>query len=124
MCISSPHAFVLQYRLAVYMIYGVLSAGWLLGVFGVVLLMLHLSISLAVAQLRNPTVSWCCSLLLLSTLNMSAVQDLQVRKYACEFSNAVTHVCEVPNSALFQGLSESSAEVRRENRDETETNLH
>lgn len=86
--ISTPHAFVLQYRLAVYMIYGVLSAGWLLGVHGVVLLMLHLSISLAVAQMRSPALSWCCSLLLLSTLNISAVQDLQVCKYVCGFSNA------------------------------------
>ncbi|XP_056624385.1 protein-cysteine N-palmitoyltransferase HHAT isoform X2 [Triplophysa dalaica] len=73
-----------QYRLAVYMIYGVLSAGWLLGVRGVVLLMLHLSISLAVAQMRSPALSWCCSLLLLSTLNISAVQDLQRGWYGSE----------------------------------------
>ncbi|XP_055027374.2 protein-cysteine N-palmitoyltransferase HHAT [Misgurnus anguillicaudatus] len=85
-----------QYRLAVYTIYGILSAGWLLGVWGVALLMLHLSISLAVAQLRSPTQSWCCSLLLLSTLNISPVQDLQRGWYTSEdqyylllFSSAV-----------------------------------
>ncbi|XP_048047278.1 protein-cysteine N-palmitoyltransferase HHAT isoform X2 [Megalobrama amblycephala] len=66
-----------QFRLAVFAAYGLFSAGWLLGLWGVTLLMLHLSISLVVAQLRSPALSWFCSLLLLSTLNVSALQDLQ-----------------------------------------------
>lgn len=73
-----------QYRLAVFAMYGLLSAGWILGVRGVIVLMLHLSISLVVAQLRSPVLSWFCSLLLLSTLNVSALQDLQRGWYTSE----------------------------------------
>nr|XP_009291368.1 protein-cysteine N-palmitoyltransferase HHAT isoform X1 [Danio rerio] len=73
-----------QYRLAVFAMYGLISAGWILGVRGVIVLMLHLSISLVVAQLRSPVLSWFCSLLLLSTLNVSALQDLQRGWYTSE----------------------------------------
>ncbi|XP_051501730.1 protein-cysteine N-palmitoyltransferase HHAT [Myxocyprinus asiaticus] len=73
-----------RYRLAILTVYGMLSAGWLLGVRGVALLMLHLSISFAVAQLRSPTLSWCCTLLLISTLKISTLQDLQRGWYTSE----------------------------------------
>uniref|UniRef100_A0A8C2DZ22 Hedgehog acyltransferase n=2 Tax=Cyprinus carpio TaxID=7962 RepID=A0A8C2DZ22_CYPCA len=73
-----------QFRLAVITVYGFLSAGWLLGVRGLTVLMLHLSISLVVAQLRSPILSWFCSLLLLSTLNVPALQDLQRGWYTSE----------------------------------------
>ncbi|KTF72236.1 hypothetical protein cypCar_00028498 [Cyprinus carpio] len=76
--------FLPQFRLAVLTVYGILSAGWLLGVRGLTLLMLHLSISLVVAQLRSPILSWFCSLLLLSTLNVTAFQDLQRGWYTSE----------------------------------------
>ncbi|XP_058605408.1 protein-cysteine N-palmitoyltransferase HHAT isoform X2 [Onychostoma macrolepis] len=76
--------FLPQFRLAVLTMYGFLSAGWLLGVRGLTLLMLHLSISLVVAQLRSPILSWFCSLLLLSTLNVTALQDLQRGWYTSE----------------------------------------
>ncbi|XP_060789246.1 protein-cysteine N-palmitoyltransferase HHAT isoform X1 [Neoarius graeffei] len=66
-----------QLRKAVLTVYGVLCAWWLLGSRGVAVLMLHLTVSLAVAQLRNPALSWGCTLLLLSTLHISSVQDLQ-----------------------------------------------
>ncbi|KAK2878751.1 hypothetical protein Q8A67_019542 [Cirrhinus molitorella] len=76
--------FLPQFRLAVLMAYGVLSAAWLLGVWGLTLLMLHLSISLVVAQLHSPILSWFCTLLLLSTLNVTAFQDLQRGWYTSE----------------------------------------
>ncbi|XP_016377815.1 protein-cysteine N-palmitoyltransferase HHAT-like isoform X2 [Sinocyclocheilus rhinocerous] len=76
--------FLPQFRLAVLTVYGVLSAGWLLGVRGLTLLMLHLSITLVVAQLRSSILSWVCSLLLLSTLNVTAFQDLQRGWYTSE----------------------------------------
>uniref|UniRef100_A0A671LDP2 Protein-cysteine N-palmitoyltransferase HHAT-like n=1 Tax=Sinocyclocheilus anshuiensis TaxID=1608454 RepID=A0A671LDP2_9TELE len=76
--------FLPQFRLAVLTVYGVLSAGWLLGVQGLTLLMLHLSITLVVAQLRSSILSWVCSLLLLSTLNVTAFQDLQRGWYTSE----------------------------------------
>ncbi|KAG7328758.1 hypothetical protein KOW79_008702 [Hemibagrus wyckioides] len=66
-----------QLRKAVLTVYGVLCAWCLLGSRGVAVLMLHLGISLAVAQLQNPALSWGCSLLLLFTLHISSVQDIQ-----------------------------------------------
>lgn len=70
--------FVLQLRKAVLTMYGVLCAWWVLGSRGVATLLLHLSISLAVAQLQIPAFSWGCALLLLTTLHISSVQDVQV----------------------------------------------
>lgn len=95
-----PCALVLQFRLAVFAVYGLFSAGWLLGLWGVTLLMLHLSISLVVAQLRSPALSWFCSLLLLSTLNVSALQDLQVCD-VCAPVIAVIHECKTPKFLLL-----------------------
>ncbi|KAF5909556.1 protein-cysteine N-palmitoyltransferase HHAT, partial [Clarias magur] len=71
-CVCVP-----QLRKAVLTAYGVLCAWWLLGSRGLAILMLHLSVSLAVAQLRNPALSWSCTLLLLSTLHIGSVQDTQ-----------------------------------------------
>ncbi|XP_072546101.1 protein-cysteine N-palmitoyltransferase HHAT [Salminus brasiliensis] len=70
-----------QCRKAVLTLYGVLAAWWLLGSRGVALLMLHLSASLAVAQLRSPALSWGCTLLLLSTLHIRSLQDIQRNWY-------------------------------------------
>ncbi|TRZ02234.1 hypothetical protein DNTS_017577 [Danionella cerebrum] len=71
-------------RVAVLTGYGLLSAGWLLGVRGVLVLLLHLSISLVVAQLRSFTFTWLCSLMLLSTLHFTPPQDLQRSWYSSE----------------------------------------
>uniref|UniRef100_A0A4W4FD11 Hedgehog acyltransferase n=1 Tax=Electrophorus electricus TaxID=8005 RepID=A0A4W4FD11_ELEEL len=69
---------------AVLTLYGMVSAWWLLGFKGVAVLMLHLSVSLVVAQLHSPTLSWGCAILLLSTLHISSLQDVQRAWYDSE----------------------------------------
>ncbi|XP_035388583.1 protein-cysteine N-palmitoyltransferase HHAT isoform X4 [Electrophorus electricus] len=73
-----------QCRKAVLTLYGMVSAWWLLGFKGVAVLMLHLSVSLVVAQLHSPTLSWGCAILLLSTLHISSLQDVQRAWYDSE----------------------------------------
>ncbi|XP_027032448.2 protein-cysteine N-palmitoyltransferase HHAT [Tachysurus fulvidraco] len=73
-----------QMRKPILTVYGVLCAWWLLGLRGVAVLMLHLVISLAVAQLQNPALSWGCTLFLLSTLHISSTQDMQRGWYDSE----------------------------------------
>ncbi|XP_062864037.1 protein-cysteine N-palmitoyltransferase HHAT [Trichomycterus rosablanca] len=66
-----------QRRKAVLTVYGVLCAWWLLGSKGVAVLLLHLSVSLAVAHLRSPALCWGYTLLMLSTLHIGTLQDIQ-----------------------------------------------
>ncbi|XP_041921446.1 protein-cysteine N-palmitoyltransferase HHAT [Alosa sapidissima] len=73
-----------QWHLAILTGYGVLAACNLLGLRGVAVLMLQLSLSLAVAQLHNPALCWGSSLLLLSTIHISSLQDVQRGWYESE----------------------------------------
>ncbi|XP_028844297.1 protein-cysteine N-palmitoyltransferase HHAT [Denticeps clupeoides] len=69
--------FLPQCRFAVLTLYGVLAAYSVLSIKGVAVLMVQLSLSLAVAHLRSPILCWCSSLLMLSTLHFSSLQDIQ-----------------------------------------------
>ncbi|XP_063048051.1 protein-cysteine N-palmitoyltransferase HHAT [Engraulis encrasicolus] len=73
-----------QWHLAILTGYGVLAACHLLGLRGVAVLMLQLSVSLAVAQLHSPVLCWASSLLLLSTLHITSLQDIQRAWYESE----------------------------------------
>ncbi|XP_046711797.1 protein-cysteine N-palmitoyltransferase HHAT isoform X3 [Silurus meridionalis] len=75
-----------QLRKAILTVYGVLCAWWLLGWRGVVVLMLHLSISLAVAQLQSSALTWVCALFLLSTLHITSIQEVQMDRMVCSTS--------------------------------------
>uniref|UniRef100_A0A8D3B5A3 Protein-cysteine N-palmitoyltransferase HHAT n=1 Tax=Scophthalmus maximus TaxID=52904 RepID=A0A8D3B5A3_SCOMX len=65
-------------------IYGLLAAGSVLGVKGVSVLLVHLGLSFSVAQLRKPALSWACNLLLLSTLHIQPLQEIQRDWYKTE----------------------------------------
>ncbi|KAI3363393.1 hypothetical protein L3Q82_012011, partial [Scortum barcoo] len=65
-------------------IYGLLAASRVLGIKGVSVLLVHLSLSFIVAQLRKPALSWACNLLLLSTLHIQPLQEIQRRWYGTE----------------------------------------
>lgn len=67
-----------QFRVQTLTVYGFLAAARVLGVKGVSVLLLHLGLSFAVALLRTPILSWACNLLLLSTLYIQPLQDVQV----------------------------------------------
>ncbi|KAE8280837.1 Protein-cysteine N-palmitoyltransferase HHAT [Larimichthys crocea] len=64
--------------------YGLLAASSLLGIKGVCVLLVHLGLSFSVAQLRKPALSWACNLLLLSTLYIQPLQEIQMRRPAEE----------------------------------------
>ncbi|KAG8000253.1 Protein-cysteine N-palmitoyltransferase HHAT, partial [Nibea albiflora] len=65
-------------------IYGLLAASSLLGIKGVCVLLVHLGLSFSVAQLRKPALSWACNLLLLSTLYIQPLQEIQRGWYETE----------------------------------------
>ncbi|XP_028279280.1 protein-cysteine N-palmitoyltransferase HHAT [Parambassis ranga] len=71
-------------RVPALVIYGLVAASSVLGIKGVGVLLLHLGLSFAVAQLQKPTLSWACNLLLLSTLHIQALQDIQRSWYNTE----------------------------------------
>ncbi|XP_062319464.1 protein-cysteine N-palmitoyltransferase HHAT isoform X1 [Osmerus eperlanus] len=71
-------------KVAVVSGYGLLVACGTLGIKGVAVIMVHLGLSLGVAQLCRPSMSWCCALLLLSTLHIPPVQELKRSWYETE----------------------------------------
>ncbi|XP_076016425.1 protein-cysteine N-palmitoyltransferase HHAT [Genypterus blacodes] len=76
--------FFSKLRLPVLAVYGLVAANSILGVNGVCVLLLHLGLSFSVAQLRSPAMSWACSLLLLSTLYIQPLQEIQRGWYETE----------------------------------------
>lgn len=73
-----------KFRVQALTIYGFLAAGRVLGIKGVSVLLLHLGLSFSVALLRKPILSWACNLVLLSTLYIQPLQDVQRGWYQTE----------------------------------------
>ncbi|KAJ4948316.1 hypothetical protein JOQ06_019852 [Pogonophryne albipinna] len=65
-------------------IYGLLAASSVLGIKGVSVLLVHVGLSFSLAQLQKPALSWCCNLLLLSTLHIHPLQEIQRGWYKTE----------------------------------------
>ncbi|XP_028323680.1 protein-cysteine N-palmitoyltransferase HHAT isoform X1 [Gouania willdenowi] len=65
-------------------LYGFLAAYSVLGIKGVCVLLVHLSVSFSVAQLRKPKLTWTCNLLLLSTIYVQPIQNIQRDWYETE----------------------------------------
>ncbi|XP_061646387.1 protein-cysteine N-palmitoyltransferase HHAT isoform X2 [Phyllopteryx taeniolatus] len=66
-----------QFQVAALTVYGLLAASSVLGLRGVAVLLLHVALSFSVAQLRRPALCWTCNLLLLCTLHVPPLQDIQ-----------------------------------------------
>ncbi|XP_072493967.1 protein-cysteine N-palmitoyltransferase HHAT isoform X2 [Notamacropus eugenii] len=66
------------------MIYGMGACWYLLGAHGLAMVFLHTIISFLVAQFRSTVLSWLCSLLLLSTLQVQALEDIKRGWYKTE----------------------------------------
>ncbi|XP_051469486.1 protein-cysteine N-palmitoyltransferase HHAT isoform X3 [Apus apus] len=62
------------------MIYGMAACWLLLGIKGFAVILLHATISFAVAQFQLSLLTWLCSLILLSTLRIPAVEEAKMRK--------------------------------------------
>ncbi|XP_028983698.1 protein-cysteine N-palmitoyltransferase HHAT isoform X2 [Betta splendens] len=65
-------------------LYGLLAASTVLGIKGVSVLLVHLGVTFSVALLRKPALSWTCNLLLLSTLHIQPLQEIQKSWYTTE----------------------------------------
>lgn len=65
-------------------VYGLLTASGVLGIKGVGVLLVQLGLSFSAARLRKPALTWACNLLLLSTLHMQPLQDIQRGWYETE----------------------------------------
>lgn len=71
--------FLWQLRVPALSLYGFLAASSVLGIKGVSVVLVHLGLNFSVAKLRKPALSWLCSLLLLlSTLHIQPLQEIQV----------------------------------------------
>ncbi|XP_068930888.1 protein-cysteine N-palmitoyltransferase HHAT [Petaurus breviceps papuanus] len=66
------------------MIYGMGACWYLLGAHGLAMIFLHTIISFSVAQFQSTLLSWLCSLLLLSTLQVQALEDVKRGWYKTE----------------------------------------
>nr|XP_033795727.1 protein-cysteine N-palmitoyltransferase HHAT isoform X1 [Geotrypetes seraphini] len=64
--------------------YGMMACWFLLGINGLLMVMVHSITSFVVAQLKMPVLTWSCTLLLLSTLHMSDVEQVQRSWYETE----------------------------------------
>lgn len=71
-------------KVPVLTLYGLAAASRLLGIKGVSVLLVHLSVTFLVTQLRRPALCWASSLLLLSTLQIQKLQDIQRGWYETE----------------------------------------
>lgn len=78
------HVFFPKLRQPALTVYGLGAACSALGIKGVSVLLLHLGLSFTVALLRNPALSWACNLLVLSTLYIQPIQDIQRGWYQTE----------------------------------------
>ncbi|XP_051867810.1 protein-cysteine N-palmitoyltransferase HHAT isoform X3 [Pristis pectinata] len=74
------NAFFPKFRTWLLMIYGMLACFITVGYKGLAVILLHLLISFAVAQLRVPALSWLCSVLLLYSLQMDSLGKIQMRR--------------------------------------------
>lgn len=63
------------------MTYGMIACWFLLGIKGLALILLHIFISFSVAQFQMSILTWLCSLLLLSTLRIPALEEAKVINY-------------------------------------------
>ncbi|XP_077194523.1 protein-cysteine N-palmitoyltransferase HHAT isoform X5 [Paroedura picta] len=67
-----------KYKPWVLMAYGMAACWFLLGTNGLIVILLQTSVSYFMAQFKNPVLTWLSSLLLLSTLRIPALEDLQM----------------------------------------------
>ncbi|PKU45580.1 protein-cysteine n-palmitoyltransferase hhat [Limosa lapponica baueri] len=66
------------------MVYGMAACWLLLGIKGFAVILLHATISFAVAQFQLSLLTWLCSLILLSTLRIPAVEEAKRKWYDTE----------------------------------------
>ncbi|KAJ6666966.1 hypothetical protein lerEdw1_018968 [Lerista edwardsae] len=73
-----------KHRPCFLMAYGMAASWFLLGINGLIVILVHVTVSYLVALFKNPILVWLSSLLLLSTLHMPALEDVKKSWYASE----------------------------------------
>uniref|UniRef100_A0A8C8SDI1 Hedgehog acyltransferase n=1 Tax=Pelusios castaneus TaxID=367368 RepID=A0A8C8SDI1_9SAUR len=76
--------FMVKYKPWCLMAYGMVACWFLLGFNGLAVILLHIAISFSVAQFQTSVLTWLCSLLLLSTLRVPAVEETKRGWYGTE----------------------------------------
>ncbi|XP_059574166.1 protein-cysteine N-palmitoyltransferase HHAT isoform X2 [Alligator mississippiensis] len=76
--------FLEKYKPWCLMTYGMIACWFLLGIKGLALILLHIFISFSVAQFQMSILTWLCSLLLLSTLRIPALEEAKRGWYDTE----------------------------------------
>ncbi|CAM2111139.1 unnamed protein product [Caretta caretta] len=76
--------FMEKYKPWCLMTYGMVACWFLLGINGLAVILLHTAISFSVAQFQTAVLTWLCSLLLLSTLRVPAVEEAKRGWYDTE----------------------------------------
>ncbi|TWW78355.1 protein-cysteine N-palmitoyltransferase HHAT [Takifugu flavidus] len=65
-------------------LYGFLAASSVLGIKGVSVVLVHLGLNFSVAKVQKPALSWVCNMLLLSSLHIKPLQEIQRGWYETE----------------------------------------
>ncbi|XP_018595606.2 protein-cysteine N-palmitoyltransferase HHAT isoform X2 [Scleropages formosus] len=73
-----------QGRVVAFTAYGLLAACLQLGLRGVATVLLHVGVAFGVAQMRSPALCWICALILLATLHLNFLEELQRGWYETE----------------------------------------
>ncbi|XP_009667247.1 protein-cysteine N-palmitoyltransferase HHAT isoform X1 [Struthio camelus] len=76
--------FMEKYKPWCLMVYGMVACWFLLGIKGLAVILLHAITSFVVAQFKIPVLTWMCSLILLSTLRIPAVEEAKRKWYDTE----------------------------------------
>ncbi|XP_066467852.1 protein-cysteine N-palmitoyltransferase HHAT [Tiliqua scincoides] len=73
-----------KHRPCFWMAYGMAASWFLLGTNGLIVILVHVTVSYLVALFKNPILVWLSSLLLLSTLHVPALEEVKRSWYASE----------------------------------------
>lgn len=76
---SSSPSLSLQHKPWILAVYGMWACRCVLGTQGTALVLVHTTIAFCVAQFRSQSLSWLCSLSLLSALRLPDVEEVKVR---------------------------------------------
>lgn len=100
-----------QLRVPALSLYGFLAASSVLGIKGVCVVLVHLSLNFSVAQLQKPALSWVCNLLLLSTLHIQPLQDIQVRSSGRDLKVRICIFFNVKKLKIYRENSPRAARI-------------
>lgn len=76
----------------------------MLGIKGVSVVLVHLGLNFSVAKVQKPALSWVCNLLLLSTLHIQPLQEIQVGSWKMSYDYKNMHFSNVKELKLCAAI--------------------